>query len=398
MAEIHSYQKEKNKRIREKADYRARIREHKLKGLIRGILVLLILAILVVLVAVQHKKKIYTSYETLNVLDREMVGGSTDVRLGGSILTYSKDGAHCTNRDGEVVWNQTFEIQEVLLDICRDVAVIASYNGREIYVMSEEKILGKFSVNLPIRNVAVSASGRVAVVMADTDVTHYSIYSAEGKALYEGEATMSGSGYPMAVSLSPNGELLQISYIYLDAGIQKTNVVFYNLGDVGANYADYMVSVHEYKDVMVPCVEFMNDQTAYAVGDDRLLIYTGGQKPTEYASYGFEGEIRSVFSNEEYVGLVFYAENAADLYLMNVYDASGRQVGSYYFNVEYSDVIFTKDAFLVYNDAECALYTLNHIEKFHGEFEKSVRLILPRKTAYKYVLITPESLDTIQLK
>lgn len=398
MAQIHSYQKEKDKRSREKADYRTRIREHKLKGLLRGVLLLLLLAILIVLVVVQHKKKIYTSYETLDVLEREMVAGSREIRLGDSILTYSKDGAHCTDRNGEIVWNQTFEIQEALLDICRDVAVIASYNGREIYVVSEEKILGQFSVNLPIRNVAVSASGRVAVVMADTEVTHYSIYSAEGKVLYEGEATMSGSGYPMAVSLSPNGELLQISYIYLDAGIQKTNVVFYNLGDVGANYADYMVSVHEYKDVVIPSVEFMNNQTAYAVGDDRLLIYTGGQKPTEYASYGFDGEIRSVFGNEEYVGLVFYAENAADLYLMNVYDASGKQVGSYYFNIEYSDVIFTGDAFLVYNDAECVLYTLDHAEKFHGEFEKSVRLILPQKTAYKYVLITPESLDTIQLK
>ena len=89
MAQIHSYQKEKDKRSREKADYRTRIREHKLKGLLRGVLLLLILAILIVLVAVQHKKKIYTSYETLDILEREMVAGSREIRLGDSILTYS---------------------------------------------------------------------------------------------------------------------------------------------------------------------------------------------------------------------------------------------------------------------------------------------------------------------
>ena len=398
MAKIHNYQIEKEKRSREKAGYQEKIREHKVKGLVRAALVLLILAILIVLVVVQYQKRIYTSYEVLSGTERETAGGSMDVRLGDSILTYSKDGAHCTDRDGEVLWNQTFEIQDVLLDICQDVAAIASYNGRDVYVVNEEKILGNFTVNLPIRNVAVSSSGRVVVVMADTEVTHYKIYSADGKELYEGEATMAGSGYPMAVSLSPNGELMQISYIYLDAGVQKTKVVFYNLGDVGANNADYMVSVHEYSDVVVPYVEFMNNQTAYAVGDNMLAIYSGSQKPTEQATFSFKEEIRSVFGNEEYVGLIFYAENAASLYMMNVYDATGKMVGTYHFNVEYSDVIFLEDAFLVYNDAECTLITFENVVKYNGSFEKSVRLMLPRKSSYKYVLVTPDSLDTVQLK
>lgn len=398
MAKIHNYQIEKEKRSREKAGYQEKIREHKVKGLVRAALVLLILAILIVLVVVQYQKRIYTSYEVLSGTEREKAGGSMDVRLGDSILTYSKDGAHCTDRDGELLWNQTFEIQDVLLDICQDVAAIASYNGRDVYVVNEEKILGNFTVNLPIRNVAVSSSGRVVVVMADTEVTHYKIYSADGKELYEGEATMAGSGYPMAVSLSPNGELMQISYIYLDAGVQKTKVVFYNLGDVGANNADYMVSVHEYSDVVVPYVEFMNNQTAYAVGDNMLAIYSGSQKPTEQATFSFKEEIRSVFGNEEYVGLIFYAENAASLYMMNVYDATGKMVGTYHFNVEYSDVIFLEDAFLVYNDAECTLITFENVVKYNGSFEKSVRLMLPRKSSYKYVLVTPDSLDTVQLK
>ena len=398
MAKIHNYQIEKEKRSREKAGYQEKIREHKVKGLVRAALVLLILAILIVLVVVQYQKRIYTSYEVLSGTERETAGGSMDVRLGDSILTYSKDGAHCTDRDGEVLWNQTFEIQDVLLDICQDVAAIASYNGRDVYVVNEEKILGNFTVNLPIRNVAVSSSGRVVVVMADTEVTHYKIYSADGKELYEGEATMAGSGYPMAVSLSPNGELMQISYIYLDAGVQKTKVVFYNLGDVGANNADYMVSVHEYSDVVVPYVEFMNNQTAYAVGDNMMAIYSGSQKPTEQATFSFKEEIRSVFGNEEYVGLIFYAENAASLYMMNVYDATGKMVGTYHFNVEYSDVIFLEDAFLVYNDAECTLITFENVVKYNGSFEKSVRLMLPRKSSYKYVLVTPDSLDTVQLK
>ena len=395
MTEIHRYQKEREK---QRADYAVKIRRHRWKIFLRTMIVLLLLTGLIVLGITQYKRRVYTTYEVLSAEKRELVNGTQEVRLDKTILTYSKDGIHCTDSEGKMIWNQTYQIQDVLLDICQDVVVLASYNGREVYVANTEKILGKFTVNLPIRNVAVSATGRVAVVMEDVDAIHYKLYTAEGKELYEGEATMSGSGYPMAMSLSPNGELLQISYIYLDAGVQKNKVVFYNLGDVGANNADYIVSVHEYDDVVIPFVNFMNDQTAYAVGDDRLILYTGGQKPVPLAEYTFDEEIRSVFGNDEYVGLVFYAENATARYMMNVYHVSGEFVGSFFFNIAYSDLLFVEEAFLVYNDAECALITLENEVKYQGNFGKSVRMILPQKSAYKYLLVTVDGLELIQLK
>ena len=397
MAEIHIYQREKEK-IQNKTDYRDKIRRHRLKGVIRIVLILLIVGILIALVSVQYKNHIYTSYDTISSMEREAVVGTTDVRLGDSILTYSRDGAHCTDAKGNVIWNQTYEIQDVLLDICQDVAVIASYNGRDVYVVSEDKVLGSFSTNFPIRSVSVAANGRVTIVMAETGVTYYNTYSAEGKHLFAGEATMSGSGYPMAVSLSPNGELLQIAYIYLDAGVQKTNVAFYNFGPVGANSADYLVRVQEYKDLLIPYVEFMDNETSFAVGDDMLIMYKGDQKPAPQAQFMYDQEVKAVFYDENYIGLIFYAETGNSLYMMNVYNADCEQVGTYYFNLEYTDVIFTKESFIVYNDAECLIMTYKNEEKYSGSFDKSVRLMLPLNTAYKYLLVTGDSLDTIQLK
>lgn len=397
MAEIHIYQREKEK-MQNKTDYRDKIRRHRLKGLIRIILILLVVGILIALVSAQYKNHVYTSYDTISSLEREKVEGTTDVRLGNSILTYSRDGAHCTDAKGNVVWNQTYEIQDVRLDICQDVAVIASYNGRDVYVVSEDKVLGSFSTNYPIRNVAVAATGRVTIVMADTKTTHYNTYSAEGKLLYEGEATMSGSGYPVAVSISPNGELLQIAYMYLDAGVQKTNVAFYNLGPVGANSADYLVRVQEYKDLLIPYVQFMNNETSFAVGDSMLIMYKGDQKPVPQAQFLYDQEVKAVFYNENYIGLIFYAQTGNSLYMMNVYNTDCEQIGTYYFNIEYTDVVFTKEAFIVYNDAECTVMTYKNEQKYSGSFDTSVHLLLPLKTAYKYLLVTGDSLDTIQLK
>lgn len=398
MAEIRSYMKEKEKRQDKKTDYKVKIRRHRFSMFLKVAAVILVVLVLLVMIVVQYKNHIYTSYDTIESVERQSADGMMDVRLGRSVLTYSKDGAHCTNLQGDVTWNQTYEIQDVLLDVCENVAVLAAYNGRDVYVVSDEKILGSFTTNLPIRFVATASSGRVVVVMADTNITYYNTYSAEGELLFEGQATMSGSGYPISISLSPNGELLQISYIYLDAGVQKTKVAFYNLGPVGANETDYLVSVKEYSDLLIPYVEFMNDNTAFAVGDSMLCLYKGSQKPVEFATFSYSKEVKSVYYNEEYIGLVFYSESGTALYEMQVYSADGKQVGGYQFSLDYSDIIFDEDLILVYSDSECLILNLDHVEKYSGSFAKPVRRMIPLRAAYKYLIVTADSLDTIQLK
>jgi len=397
MAKIHNYEKEREKRSAQ-IDYRDRIRRHRTGTLVKVLLILLAIGIACALVWVQYNNHIYTTYDVVASQERKAVNKTTEVRLGDTILTYSKDGAHCTDMRGTLLWNQTYQIQEVLLDICRNVAVIASYNGREIYVVSDEKQLGSFTTNLPIRSVAVAADGRVAVVMADTNVTYYSIYSAEGKHLYQGEATMSGSGYPAYISLSPDGELMQIMYMYLDAGVLESRVTFYNLGPVGANNMNYIVGSNEYQDTLIPYGEFMNDQTAFAVGDNKLIMYSGSQKPVPIQEHTLKEQVRSVFYNENYIGLTFYSESGVSLYRMNVYNTAGKLVGEYEIDVDYNEIIFVKDSFIAYNDAECLIMTLENEVKYRGAFEKGVRLLLPMRTPYRYLLVTGESLDTIQLR
>ena len=209
---------------------------------------------------------------------------------------------------------------------------------------------------------------------------------------------MDGARYPGAVSLSPNGELLCVAYGYVDAGVLKTNIAFYNFGNVGENYNDHIVSSWSYTDLIVPMVRFMNANTAFAVGDGRLMIYTGSQRPVSAAEKLFDEEVQSVFYSENYIGLVFRSDNSNYLYRLDVYDTHGEKVGSYYFSIEYTDLFFGQDNFVVYNETECVIMTLDEVEKFHGTFSKTVHLMLPVGSTYRYILVTDNSIDTIQLK
>lgn len=398
MADIKSYMKEKKKRERNQADYKEKIIKHRLTNVYRFLLVAAAAIALIAVVIVQYRRHVYTDYDIVSSAPRERVSGSTDLRLGNAILTYSKDGAHCTDAKGNALWNQTYEFQDVRLAMCGSTVAIAEYNGRSIFVQSGEKQVSKFTTTMPIRDVSVSAEGYVTAVLDGTDVTVINTYSPGGEIIYEGEARMNNSGYPAAISLSPDGELLCVSYWYLDAGVVKTNVVFYNFGDVGENVSDCMVGIFFYTDTLVPQVQFMNNNTAFAVGDNRLAIYSGSYAPMEIAAFMLNEEIKSVFYSDKYIGLVFQSEDSERLYRMDVYDTNAAMVGSFYFDIEYTDIFFGQNNFVAYNDKECVIITMDGNEKFNGEFDRPVRLMLPVGNSYKYLLVTDSSIDTIQMK
>ena len=116
------------------------------------------------------------------------------------------------------------------------------------------------------------------------------------------------------------------------------------------------------------------------------------------AEYLFDEEVQSVYYNDNYVGLVFPSEKNENRYRMDVYNTSASKVGSYYINMEYTDIFFEKENSVVYNDTECMIMTLEGIEKYSGTFAKQVGLMLPTSGAYKYMVVTDNSIDTIQLK
>lgn len=398
MADIRSYMKEKEKRERKKAGYKEKIIRHKLANVYRILLMLAATIALAALIAVQYKRHIYTAYDIVASVDRENTSGSVDCRLGEAILTYSKDGAHCTDMKGNVTWNQTYEIQDIKIAISGNTVAIGSYNGRNIYVQNTEKQLTEITTTMPIRNLTVSESGYVTTVLEGTDVALINTYNSGGEMIYQGQAHMTGSGYPAAISLSPNGELLCVAYWYVDAGILKTNVAFYNFGPVGENVNDYMVSVYSYTDMLIPQVQFMNDSTAFAVGDNRLSIYSGSHTPVETAGFLIDEEIKSVFYSDKYIGLVFQSETGGELYRMDVYNTSAEKVGSFGIDIDYTDIFFEQDDFVAYNEKECMVVTMDNVVKFRGEFPKTVRLMIPTGGSYKYMLVTDSTIDTIQLK
>lgn len=392
--------KEMNSSEQTREDYKDKIRRHKLSSVYRLLLVVAAVAVLLVIVYIQYRNHIYTSYDIVNTIELGASENAKMLQLGENVLVYSADGARCVNSKGEVLWNQTFEMQDILIATNEDVVAIADYNGHEIYVLDSTKKICEISTTMPIRSIAVAGTGRVAATLADTKITWIHVFEPDGTLAYESKASMGQSGYPSAMAMSPNGELLGVAYTYVDYGLVETRIAFYNYGSVGSNKSDYKVNAYTYQDTIVPHFEFLNGDTAVAVGDDRLIIYKGSQKPAEQAQHYFEEEIQAVYQNNGYVGIVLRSDVLDMRHKLEVYNTKAEKEGVYYFNLDYDEVAFSEKYFMVYNNESCIIQTYKGQTKYEGGFLNTMEVMYPvgKGNGYKFVLVSKDSIDTVQLK
>lgn len=400
MTNVRDYLKRKKERETEKprVSYRERIKSHKFTIFYRSVLLLVLIAAVIAALYIQWNNKIYTQAAEVSSVEINITQGSQLLPFAGYLLTYSKDGAGCMDIKGNAVWNQTFEMQNPIVDVCQNVVAIGDYNGRNIYVMNTSGVMGSITTNKPMRDFCVAANGVVAAVLDDTDTTWIYLYDSQGKELAYFRTTMKDSGYPVKVAISPSGELVCVSYLFVDSGQMKSSVAFYNFGDVGQNNTNNYVSGYDYADTVVPFVRFLDNRSLFAVADNRVMLYGGAQKPLSVLESLTDDSVQSVYYGGEYIGLVFNSTEADSRYRMDVYHKSGVLKQSIYFDIEYSDIIFHEDQIIIYNESECRIYNSNGMEKYSGRFNKTTLVLIPQNAAYRYMAVTPDSIDTIELQ
>ncbi|MBR4670409.1 MAG: hypothetical protein IKO84_07405 [Butyrivibrio sp.] len=379
--------------------YKERIRSHKLIVFFRTIVIVATIALLTVVIYVSWRDKEYS--EATYTKGAPITNGADArvVSLNGHIVQYSKDGVSCLDAGGQALWNQTYEMQSPIARTCGDAIAIGDYNGHNIYVNNVSGALGEVDTNLPIRDFCVSSQGVVAAVLDGKDVTWIYLYDAQGNTLANFKTTMKDSGYPISISISPNGELVCVSYLYPREGSVMTSVSFFNFGSVGQNSIDNFASSYDYPGVVVPYVQFMTTDKAFAVSDDRMMFYTGSEKPViQVENFTGDDEVRSVYFNDSYVGLVYANSTDEGAYRLQVYNTSGSLVLTTYFDMEYSEIIFTNKQIVIYNEDEFLLKDMNGHIKYEGVFKEPVRTVVPTTTMSKFILVTRTSADTMILK
>lgn len=379
--------------------YQEKIRNHRLIVFYRTIFLLIVAIALIAFIYVNWHNKVYSEARTLSSTTLTGMAGVTVLPLGQNIIRYSKDGINCMSADGRALWNMTYDMQAPVVRTCNETVAVGDYNGNTIYVANSEGTLGSFGTNLPIRDFCVSSQGVVAVILDDDDITRIKLFDTSGKELAAIKATMANSGYPTSIAISPNGELLAVCYLKESGGTIQTGVTFFNFGAVGQNETDNMVSSFKYEDTIIPFDVFMNSKTNLAVSDSSIIFYKGEDVPNDPVVNDIgQTQIMSVYNNDTYAGIISAGTAEDGAYKLSVYNTSGKNVLEMYFDLAYTDMFFSDDQFVIYNDKQWMLYGIDGTLRFEGEFEDSIRAIIPSASRNRFTIVTLDSIDQIELR
>ena len=344
--------------------------------------VLIAIAVLAVLTFVFYlnwKSKVYVDYEVVQQTEWTKSSDSRCLNLAGTLFTYSN------------------EMQNPIVRTCKKTVAVGDYNGRSIYISDTQGILGMIETTMPIRDFCVSSNGIVAAVLDDSTVTAIHLYSTKGEHAYF-KTTMSQSGYPIAIDISDDGTQVAVSYIKADNGQLSSSIGFYNFSAVGQNYTDNLVSGYGYADAVVPMVHYMENDTVFAVADNRLMFFKGRQKPESILDTLISEEIRSVFYDKNHVGIVFFNPTGETTYRLEIYDTSAKKTNEINFSMEYTDILFDTASIIIRNDNECLLYDWDNRVKFQGTFMERILCLLPMGNIARYTLVTEHAIQTIELQ
>lgn len=379
-------------------EFKSKLARHRRLIAYRVIAIIAAIVLLVLVIVYSYMNKVYVDYTITKTTEYEETTTADYIGFNGNVLRYSRDGASAFNMSNDMLWNQTYEMQNPMADVCGDYIALGDYRGTKIYILNSEGLKGEIDTTIPIQKFCVSATGNVAVVLEDEKVTWVKLYNKNGENVASDRTTMAKSGYPLAMDISNDGILLNISYLYVGNGKLYSSVAFYNFGSVGQNEIDNLVSGYNYDDETITYVQFMKDGTSFAIGNTKFEIYSGTQKPENVFDKTLDAEVESVFYNENYIGLVYKDISKDNPYHIDVYNTSGDIINSEDFALDYTDIMFNKDFIIIYNANECLMYNMNGLVKYNGLFKNSIIKMIPTNNKTRYLFVSGSKTDEIQLK
>lgn len=379
-------------------EYKAKITRHRMRLLKRILIIagIVIIAALITKTVVDRWK--YKGYKVISESHSEDTVSTKYIELDGSVLKYSADGATLVSSSGKALWNQTYEMEAPTVDVCGSTAVIYAEKGTHMVMLGENGKIGEATTEMPILKARVASQGGVAAILEDGENTWINYYSAKGEQIAAGKTRVDSPGYPVDLSLSNDGLLLMVTYLFVENGTSTSYVAFYNFGNAGQNQMDNMVSGYTYSGVLVPQVAYLNESTSVAFRDDGFVLYEGRQIPKESSTVTVEKEIISTFYSSNYVGMVFRSDESDKQYTLQLYNTSGKMLFEKGFNIEYNEVKISGDAILMNNDTELCVFSLKGIEKFSGSLDEGAIFSIFKTDANRYQLVVENGIKTIKLK
>lgn len=357
------------------------------------IIIGLLVMVGVLVYALVKNNRVSGSYEVVTSLSR---GDDTSVYyqiMRKGMIRYSKDGMAMTDKNGNLIWTQTYEMTSPAIAVSDPYVAVGDIGANTIYIFNEYGQLGRINTDVPIQEIRISAQGVIAAVLSDSATNYINLYDKQGNVLGSIKASLQNTGYPLAIALSSDATRLLASYLCMDGSTVKTRVISYNFSDTQSKHVIDTLELEE----LYPKMEFLENNKAVMFGEKSFVLYNTDTKEIT-AQQTFENEIASVFCSDQKIGFIFKVSDENGQYYMEIYNKAGRKNSSVYFDFDYEGINVYDDEVILYNSQEMAVYQMNGRLKFTSTLNTSVTNIMASWESGMYWLVDDQSLREIHIK
>lgn len=375
-------------------EYQKKLWNHRRNVLLRCVLIAAAVFMICFCVRYYFKNRSFSRYVVAASVQRTDTLTTKYAQFGGDILKYSRDGISYTDQKNSLYFSITYTMQDPILALSKKAGAVADRNGNQIYTFDQTKQKGQIQTLLPIKSMAVSDQGVVAVLLENSNSVKLEVYSPDGKMIGDGEFTLESAGYPLGLAISSDGTKIAVTFAQISGTKYNSCIAVYNFDDVGENHVDHLVFSKIY-DWMIPEIHYYDQSSFSAAGDGILAFYNGKQIPELVKEITFDEELKSVFYGENSTGLVL---KAAEGYLFRLYDMKGDLLSEFSFSLDYDCVRITKQSIVIYNGSQMELYSYGGKKYFEQNFEIPLLDIFPAGSRSRYLFIYPNETQAVKLQ
>nr|WP_303021611.1 DUF5711 family protein [uncultured Blautia sp.] len=375
--------------------YRRQLSMHKIAAMKKTVFTVAVVAAVAVGLVLFIEKRSYRTYDIIQTSEQEDIVSTKYEVMSGKILRYSPDGAALVNSEMDAYWSSLYEMQNPVADIRGDWAVIADVDGTSMKIFDKDGEVGSVTTSYSIVKARISSNGLVAAILDGGDSTWINYYDSDGSLIAENQTHVEDPGYPMDVAVSDNGEIMMVTYQFIDGSDTTSYVAFYNFGDVGQNEDDRIVSGYTYEGVVIPEIRYFDAERSVALREDGFTVYKGRQIPKESVTEKVDKEIVSTFCDDDTIGMVFKNGNKDKQYTMKVYSINGSLRFTKDFNILYTTIKISGGNILLYNDSQICVMNSRGVEKYSGTVDGSINNFI--KIGWnRYLLVLDSGVNVIK--
>lgn len=360
----------------------------------------------------------YSGYTIEKKSERGSVIDTKYFENDGRLITYNREGVFAIGADTSVLWNAGISYKNPKVVAAGEYVAVVDIGGKSLSFMNGRttpvNVVTK-ELQGTVLDVSVSEEGQVAVLMSEKHSNLIQIiepFNRNTEIKAEIKTYQKEDGYGLLVAISPDGTKLVTEYVNREGTELKSVLTFYNFGKTGeSTNADRIVGIFPYSDTLFGKLQFLNNTTLLAAGDNKLLCFGMKHEPILKFEKGIHGKVTRVDGDESGIGLILLENNQKTSGKEFLDEALADKTGEYFIRVTHSgDIVFEKELpfkrsglayrrgeALLYSDESCLILNADGSEKFKTAFTENLLKMFHTKKGDRYYMITGAHIIMLKL-